>query len=122
MDLLDPLSITAFASGFEESGRALDLLILSAGVMATPLFRDPAGREGQFATNHLGHFRLTAAPWPRLRGARSEEHTSELQSLMRSSSAVFCLKKQTTRATRVPEPDGRAYPSNCTPPTRQHSV
>src|SRR3546814_10869507 len=26
---------------------------------------------------------------------RSEEHTSELQSLMRSSYAVFCLKKQT---------------------------
>src|SRR3546814_3985959 len=26
--------------------------------------------------------------------ARSEEHTSELQSLMRSSYAVFCLKKQ----------------------------
>src|SRR3546814_5105811 len=26
---------------------------------------------------------------------RSEEHTSELQSLMRSSSAVFCLKKTT---------------------------
>src|SRR3546814_5658838 len=27
---------------------------------------------------------------------RSEEHTSELQSLMRISYAVFCLKKQTT--------------------------
>src|SRR3546814_9073426 len=27
-------------------------------------------------------------------GLRSEEHTSELQSLMRSSSAVFCLKKK----------------------------
>src|SRR3546814_6519762 len=27
-------------------------------------------------------------------GARSEEHTSELQSLMRSSYAVFCLKKK----------------------------
>src|SRR3546814_1172829 len=26
-------------------------------------------------------------------GARSEEHTSELQSLMRTSYAVFCLKK-----------------------------
>src|SRR3546814_6635154 len=26
---------------------------------------------------------------------RSEEHTSELQSLMRNSSAVFCLKKKT---------------------------
>src|SRR3546814_2643054 len=29
-------------------------------------------------------------------GDRSEEHTSELQSLMRISYAVFCLKKQTT--------------------------
>src|SRR3546814_2071786 len=28
------------------------------------------------------------------RSPRSEEHTSELQSLMRSSYAVFCLKKQ----------------------------
>src|SRR3546814_4398605 len=30
-------------------------------------------------------------------GARSEEHTSELQSLMRISYAVFCLKKKKTR-------------------------
>src|SRR3546814_4125815 len=29
-------------------------------------------------------------------GARSEEHTSELQSLMRISYAVFCLKKKAT--------------------------
>src|SRR3546814_9780389 len=29
-----------------------------------------------------------------LRGRRSEEHTSELQSLMRNSYAVFCLKKK----------------------------
>src|SRR3546814_8070166 len=28
---------------------------------------------------------------------RSEEHTSELQSLMRNSYAVFCLKKKSTR-------------------------
>src|SRR3546814_5778211 len=33
----------------------------------------------------------TAAPAPK---ARSEEHTSELQSLMRISYAVFCLKKK----------------------------
>src|SRR3546814_5399368 len=31
-----------------------------------------------------------------LRTFRSEEHTSELQSLMRTSYAVFCLKKKTT--------------------------
>src|SRR3546814_2576611 len=30
--------------------------------------------------------------------ARSEEHTSELQSLMRNSYAVFCLKKKKTQA------------------------
>src|SRR3546814_9663371 len=32
--------------------------------------------------------------------ARSEEHTSELQSLMRISYAVFCLKKKNNRNTR----------------------
>src|SRR3546814_5078987 len=32
---------------------------------------------------------------------RSEEHTSELQSLMRSSYAVFCLKKKTTINTQL---------------------
>src|SRR3546814_4621792 len=31
------------------------------------------------------------------RAGRSEEHTSELQSLMRISYAVFCLKKQTQK-------------------------
>src|SRR3546814_1308297 len=31
---------------------------------------------------------------------RSEEHTSELQSLMRISYAVFCLKKKTKRRTK----------------------
>src|SRR3546814_8600090 len=31
-------------------------------------------------------------------GARSEEHTSELQSLMRISYAVFCLKKKNMQA------------------------
>src|SRR3546814_9675408 len=31
------------------------------------------------------------------RRRRSEEHTSELQSLMRISYAVFCLKKKTTK-------------------------
>src|SRR3546814_2285283 len=29
-------------------------------------------------------------------GVRSEEHTSELQSLLRTSSAVFCFKKKNT--------------------------
>src|SRR3546814_2563001 len=40
---------------------------------------------------------------PRPRHLRSEEHTSELQSLMRTSYAVFCLKK-TTEPTPAPRP------------------
>src|SRR3546814_5741962 len=35
------------------------------------------------------------------RRGRSEEHTSELQSLMRISYAVFCLKKKNEAATRL---------------------
>src|SRR3546814_10592357 len=37
-----------------------------------------------------------AAALPDLQQVRSEEHTSELQSLMRISYAVFCLKKKNT--------------------------
>src|SRR3546814_9798923 len=50
--------------------------------------------------------RQTAIRRLRLRGSRigwhrrSEEHTSELQSLMRISYAVFCLKKKTYRHSR----------------------
>src|SRR3546814_4873526 len=40
-----------------------------------------------------GELRTTGAV-RRLEEARSEEHTSELQSLMRNSYAVFCLKKK----------------------------
>src|SRR3546814_5280125 len=41
----------------------------------------------------------------RIRPRRSEEHTSELQSLMRISYAVFCLTKKTkTQTTQTPNP------------------
>src|SRR3546814_1549853 len=44
-----------------------------------------AGFLAEAAVDALGHVDVVA---------RSEEHTSELQSLMRSSYAVFCLKKK----------------------------
>src|SRR3546814_2941672 len=49
-------------------------------------------------------FQLSAQLWTRGPGAalmRSEEHTSELQSLMRISYAVFCLKKKNKYNTTV---------------------
>src|SRR3546814_9948468 len=46
----------------------------------------------------VGSIVLTALPPDAaVLAARSEEHTSELQSLMRISYAVFCLKKKTTK-------------------------
>src|SRR3546814_6621407 len=40
---------------------------------------------------------LAAVLKEQMQANRSEEHTSELQSLMRISSAVFCLYKKTTK-------------------------
>src|SRR3546814_6059540 len=79
----------------------------------TTLFRSPAPRRRRRADRradrssagarrcralvHLaGHNEVVAAQDPD-RALRSEEHTSELQSLMRISYAVFCLKTKITK-------------------------
>src|SRR3546814_2817737 len=43
------------------------------------------------------------------RHARSEEHTSELQSLMRISYAVFCLKKKIKTLSRLSAPQKHTH-------------
>src|SRR3546814_10831521 len=48
------------------------------------------GRKHRPAAQHAAGDKIAVA--------RSEEHTSELQSLMRISYAVFCLKKKNTRS------------------------
>src|SRR3546814_18287440 len=55
----------------------------------TTLFRSATGARRQ------GEPCPSPRPARPLRHTRSEEHTSELQSLMRISYAVFCLKKKT---------------------------
>src|SRR3546814_7123277 len=54
----------------------------------------PPQRHGRIT--HTGITRSVST-----RAFRSEEHTSELQSLMRISYAVFCLKKKKTKQTHV---------------------
>lgn len=71
LDLASPNSIDRFANAFLSSNRPLDLLINNAGIMATPLMRDDRGYEMQFATNHLGHFQLTARLWEALKKSRN---------------------------------------------------
>src|SRR3546814_5467727 len=54
----------------------------------------PFDHEGEFVAQRFG---LADAPLQGLRRfRRSEEHTSELQSLMRITYAVFCLEKKKT--------------------------
>src|SRR3546814_9036962 len=67
----------------------------------TTLFRSSPPRREQFLPRTRPRCATRIPDW-RLRPAhhsganqRSEEHTSELQSLMRISYAVFCLKKKT---------------------------
>src|SRR3546814_6103001 len=75
----------------------------TAPLRRTPVFAvtiggamDRAQRERQQCRNVGRHARRTGQTEQRTAtdAERSEEHTSELQSLMRISYAVFCLKKK----------------------------
>ncbi len=71
MDLADQASVAAYAEAVLASdlaaGRHLDIVINSAGIMATPEQHVGPGWELQLATNHLGHFALVNRLWPLLR-------------------------------------------------------
>lgn len=69
LDLMDHISIEAFAENFLASGRPLHLLINNAGIMWVPLRRNNRGIESQLATNYLAQFHLTAKLWPALKKA-----------------------------------------------------
>ena len=68
LDMASLESIRKFASAFDASGAALDILINNAGVMALPTREQTSdGFERQVGTNHLGHFALTGLLLPALR-------------------------------------------------------
>lgn len=69
MDIMNPISIDAFAKKILASNRPLHLLINNAGIMWVPLRRDSRGFESQLATNYLGQFHLTARLFPALKKA-----------------------------------------------------
>src|SRR3546814_7271975 len=65
------------------------------GVRVGMLLSSPAGNDLLFDESYCEQGRNFANKiWNAYRLIRSEEHTSELQSLMRISYAVFCLKKK----------------------------
>src|SRR3546814_7787717 len=74
--------------GEPEKGETVAIADVEEEMLATP--------AGQVDRLGKWHAELVAIEFDRLRHIRSEEHTSELQSLMRISYAVFCLKKKRT--------------------------
>ncbi|MZQ80894.1 SDR family NAD(P)-dependent oxidoreductase [Paenibacillus sp. 5J-6] len=67
LDLSNPASIDEFVAIFLRSNRALDILILNAGVSFPPTIKDARGFDTHFATNYLGHFQLTIGLWEALK-------------------------------------------------------
>src|SRR3546814_4744980 len=95
VDLLVQLEVVAQGAGLVLAHHALVQLLnardlgigdVTAGELAGQRLQRAHDREGliEVGQGELRH------------RARSEEHTSELQSLMRLSDAVFCLKKKKT--------------------------
>src|SRR3546814_6171812 len=84
-------------SGFGAPPNILDNFIL------TEAFGFARGLAGKIAAAkaETQHFSAHAASRDLEASKRSEEHTSELQSLMRTSYAVFCLKNKNNYTTSI---------------------
>src|SRR3546814_8835452 len=78
----------AHAKRSREGGRGRTCLRGRRPDCPEPIFRE----ERTWPT--ISSKRALCSPLPRPRPKRSEEHTSELQSLLRISYAVFCLKQK----------------------------
>src|SRR3546814_8536717 len=76
----DPFSIISFTQDGFPSGRLDSVTVDSDGVVRASFTNGETQALGKVAV-----------------ASRSEEHTSELQSLMRISYAVFCLKKKNNK-------------------------
>src|SRR3546814_6795029 len=89
---LNPLLERADFLAEPESLLAVVAAAGSAAGRETRLQNLPDGHHDDDAEDHFEWIHVRFSPFSL--SSRSEEHTSELQSLMRISYAVFCLKKK----------------------------
>jgi NAD(P)-dependent dehydrogenase (short-subunit alcohol dehydrogenase family) len=82
LDLASLASVRSCAQALLAAGKAFDVIIANAGVMACPQGKTADGFETQFGTNHLGHFVLINRLAPLLKpGSRVVNLSSSAHSL-----------------------------------------
>src|SRR3546814_2277716 len=105
----DPHSAEAFATDWASDREVFKGVPWGKAMMWIFLLSDTF-IFSSFLVSYMTVRSSTTVPWPNasevfaltIAGQRSEEHTSELQSLMRLSYAVFCLKKENKPTTHPP--------------------
>src|SRR3546814_3426352 len=87
------LVISAVADGDAYGAASVELRLLNSGSAPEAMALPPQIGAELTVNRSTSNISLERAPQTPA-AVRSEEHTSELQSLMRNSYAVFCLKKK----------------------------
>ncbi|KAM7192575.1 hypothetical protein V8F20_008784 [Naviculisporaceae sp. PSN 640] len=85
LDLSSLASVQSAARTFLSSATRLDILLLNAGIMATPAKLSAEGYEMQFATNYLGHTLLTHLLLPLLETTATSTAESDVRIVSVSS-------------------------------------
>src|SRR3546814_1178517 len=96
-------NVSAQASGGGNSGHGALASFIGLLHHSTGRSSASCGPRGRRGSRHRLHVHGLPTPSRHYTRSRSEEHTSELQSLMRISYAVFCLKKTHNKHT-IPIP------------------
>src|SRR3546814_8184107 len=94
--MMEKIGVMVCGHGSRDEGAVSEFEAVARGIRARlPQYPVESGFL-EFATPIIreGLDKLRAGGVTRCLAVRSEEHTSELQSLMRISYAVFCLKKK----------------------------
>src|SRR3546814_2565919 len=119
----------ALVTGVQTCALPILLMTVSIWPQAVSSSNNPAPTSDPIRspTTSTAPIRKSTPPRSRCASApeRSEEHTSELQSLLRTSYAVFCLKKkknQTAKLIHNITPDYIQLTYSQYPPTKPHST
>src|SRR3546814_1526618 len=100
-DTLFPYTTLFRSHGLRANGRVIGVAVVKVRLDALEERWQRAHLEA-YVSDENGIIILSSNPTRRLKAVRrSEEHTSELQSLMRTSYAVFCLKTKNTQKSRM---------------------